>query len=127
MSNARSPLFTALGIGLDSISAMMTAPRRSGPLTPPARLPSALERWDDLVPTGCTTAFPRRGPSFSAFSQFPQFVALRLDELNHLMTEHPTLTRLKASRITSITELWFDPSRPEDFCFRGAQRSHVVR
>jgi predicted RNA-binding Zn ribbon-like protein len=37
-----------------------------------------------------------------------------IDELNHLMAEHPMLTRLKASGITSITELWFDPRRPED-------------
>jgi predicted RNA-binding Zn ribbon-like protein len=37
-----------------------------------------------------------------------------LDELNHLMAEHPMLTRLKASGSTSTTELWFDPRRPED-------------
>jgi predicted RNA-binding Zn ribbon-like protein len=37
-----------------------------------------------------------------------------IDELNHLMAEHPMLTRLKASASTSITELWFDPRRPED-------------
>ncbi len=37
-----------------------------------------------------------------------------IGKLNHLMAEHPMLTRLKASGITSITELWFDPSRPED-------------
>jgi predicted RNA-binding Zn ribbon-like protein len=37
-----------------------------------------------------------------------------IGELNHLMAEHPMLTRLKASGITSTTELWFDPSRPED-------------
>jgi predicted RNA-binding Zn ribbon-like protein len=37
-----------------------------------------------------------------------------IGELNHLMTEHPMLTRLKATGITSITELWFDPRRPED-------------
>jgi len=35
-------------------------------------------------------------------------------ELNHLMAEHPMLTRLKASGSTSTTELWFDPHRPED-------------
>jgi predicted RNA-binding Zn ribbon-like protein len=37
-----------------------------------------------------------------------------IGELNHLTAEHPMLTRLKASGITSTTELWFDPSRPED-------------
>lgn len=37
-----------------------------------------------------------------------------IGELNHFMAEHPMLTRLKANGITSITELWFDPSRPED-------------
>ena len=37
-----------------------------------------------------------------------------IDELNHLMAEHPMLTRLKASGSTSTTELWFDPRRPED-------------
>ena len=35
-------------------------------------------------------------------------------ELNRLMAEHPMLTRLKANGITSTTELWFDPRRPED-------------
>jgi predicted RNA-binding Zn ribbon-like protein len=37
-----------------------------------------------------------------------------LDELNHLMEEHPMLTRLKASEGVSRMELWFDPRRPED-------------
>ena len=37
-----------------------------------------------------------------------------LDELNHLMAEHPMLTRLKTSGNASTTELWFDPRRPED-------------
>lgn len=37
-----------------------------------------------------------------------------LDELNHLMKEHPMLTRLKTSGGRSTTELWFDPRRPED-------------
>jgi predicted RNA-binding Zn ribbon-like protein len=37
-----------------------------------------------------------------------------IDELNHLMTEHPMLTRLKATGSGSTTELWFDPRRPED-------------
>ena len=37
-----------------------------------------------------------------------------IDELNHLMAEHPMLTRLKASGSTSSTELWFDPRQPED-------------
>jgi predicted RNA-binding Zn ribbon-like protein len=37
-----------------------------------------------------------------------------LDELNHLMAEHPMLTRLKASGDASTTELWFDPRRPEN-------------
>ena len=35
-------------------------------------------------------------------------------ELNHLMAEHPMLTRLKASGSTSTTELWFDARQPED-------------
>ena len=37
-----------------------------------------------------------------------------IDELNHLMAQHPMLTRLKASDHASTTELWFDPRRPED-------------
>jgi predicted RNA-binding Zn ribbon-like protein len=37
-----------------------------------------------------------------------------IDELNHLMAEHPMLTRLKASGSTSTTEFRFDPRRPED-------------
>jgi predicted RNA-binding Zn ribbon-like protein len=37
-----------------------------------------------------------------------------VDQLNHLMAEHPMLTRLKATGSTSTTELWFDPCRPED-------------
>jgi predicted RNA-binding Zn ribbon-like protein len=37
-----------------------------------------------------------------------------IDELNHLMTEHPMLRRLKANGSTSTTELWFDPRLPED-------------
>ena len=37
-----------------------------------------------------------------------------MDELNHLMAEHPMLTKLKASSSVSTTELWFDPHRPED-------------
>ena len=37
-----------------------------------------------------------------------------LDELNHLMAEHPMLTRLKTSGNASTTELWFDPRQPED-------------
>ena len=36
------------------------------------------------------------------------------DELNHLMEEHPMLTRLKTSGSASRMELWFDPRRPED-------------
>jgi predicted RNA-binding Zn ribbon-like protein len=36
------------------------------------------------------------------------------DELNHLMAEHPMLTRLKASGSASTTKLWFDPRLPED-------------
>ena len=35
-------------------------------------------------------------------------------ELNHLMAEHPMLTRLKSSGRRSTTELWFDPRQPED-------------
>lgn len=37
-----------------------------------------------------------------------------IDELNHLMAEHPMLTRLKVSGSGTTTELWFDPQRPED-------------
>jgi predicted RNA-binding Zn ribbon-like protein len=37
-----------------------------------------------------------------------------IDELNHLMAEHPMLTRLKASGSMSTSELWFNPGRPED-------------
>lgn len=37
-----------------------------------------------------------------------------IDELNHLMAEHPMLTKLKARGSTSTAELWFDPRRPED-------------
>ena len=36
-----------------------------------------------------------------------------IDELNHLMAEHPMLTRLKAGSASTM-ELWFDPRRPED-------------
>jgi predicted RNA-binding Zn ribbon-like protein len=37
-----------------------------------------------------------------------------IDELNHLMAEHPMLTRLKTSGSGSTRELWFDPRLPED-------------
>jgi predicted RNA-binding Zn ribbon-like protein len=37
-----------------------------------------------------------------------------IHELNHLMAEHPMLTRLKPAGSTSITELWFDARRPEN-------------
>jgi len=37
-----------------------------------------------------------------------------VNELNHLMAEHPMLTGLKASGNALTTELWFDPRRPED-------------
>jgi len=37
-----------------------------------------------------------------------------LDELNHLMAEHPMLNRLKAGGNASTTELWFDPRQPEN-------------
>jgi predicted RNA-binding Zn ribbon-like protein len=37
-----------------------------------------------------------------------------IDELNHLMAEHPMLTRLKGGGSGSTTELWFHPRRPED-------------
>ena len=37
-----------------------------------------------------------------------------IDELNHLMAEHPMLTRLKARGSAYTTELWFDPRQPED-------------
>lgn len=37
-----------------------------------------------------------------------------IHELNHLMAEHPMLTRLNASGSAPTTELWFDPRRPED-------------
>ena len=58
-----------------------------------------------------------------------------IDELNHLMAEHPMLTRLKASGSASTTELWFDPRRPEDLfaplahsvamLFAGVDRNRV--
>src|SRR5882724_12760779 len=35
-------------------------------------------------------------------------------ELNRLMVDHPMLTRLKASRSASSTELWFGRRQPED-------------
>ena len=35
-------------------------------------------------------------------------------ELNHLMAEHPMLTRIKASGSAPTAELWFDARRPED-------------
>jgi predicted RNA-binding Zn ribbon-like protein len=35
-------------------------------------------------------------------------------ELNHLMGEHPMLTRLKTTGSAATAELWFDPRRPED-------------
>ena len=37
-----------------------------------------------------------------------------IEQLNHLMAEHPMLTRLTAIGGTSTTELWFDPHQPED-------------
>jgi predicted RNA-binding Zn ribbon-like protein len=37
-----------------------------------------------------------------------------IDELNQLMTQHPMLTRLKASGSASTTELWFYARQPED-------------
>jgi predicted RNA-binding Zn ribbon-like protein len=37
-----------------------------------------------------------------------------IDELNRLMTEHPMLTRLKASGSASSIELSFEPRQPED-------------
>ena len=37
-----------------------------------------------------------------------------VDELNHLMAEHPIVTRLKPSGKTLTIELWFDPRHPED-------------
>lgn len=37
-----------------------------------------------------------------------------IGELNHLMAEHPMLTRLKASGNGPTAELWFDARRPED-------------
>jgi predicted RNA-binding Zn ribbon-like protein len=37
-----------------------------------------------------------------------------IDELNHLMAEHPMLTRLKARGSGPTTELFFNPRRPAD-------------
>ena len=58
-----------------------------------------------------------------------------VEELNHLMTEHPMLARLKANGGRSTTELWFDPGRPEDLfapvahsvatLFAGVDRNRV--
>ena len=58
-----------------------------------------------------------------------------IDELNHLMAEHPMLTRLKVSGSGTTTELWFDPQRPDDLfaplahsasaLFSGVDRNRV--
>ena len=37
-----------------------------------------------------------------------------INGLNHLMAEHPMLSRLKAAGSASTMELWFEPQRPED-------------
>jgi predicted RNA-binding Zn ribbon-like protein len=37
-----------------------------------------------------------------------------MDELNRLMADHPMRTRLKAGRVSSSVELWFEPHQPED-------------
>lgn len=37
-----------------------------------------------------------------------------LDELNKLMAEHPTRTRLRTNGKLCSTELWFEPREPED-------------
>jgi predicted RNA-binding Zn ribbon-like protein len=37
-----------------------------------------------------------------------------IDELNHLMAEHPMLTSLNATGSAPSTELWFEARRPED-------------
>jgi predicted RNA-binding Zn ribbon-like protein len=42
------------------------------------------------------------------------------------MAEHPMLTRLKANGITSTTELWFDPRRPEDLFAPVAHSAAVL-
>jgi predicted RNA-binding Zn ribbon-like protein len=49
-----------------------------------------------------------------------------IGELNQLMAEHPMFTRLKASGITSITELWFDPRQPEDLFAPVAHSAAVL-
>jgi predicted RNA-binding Zn ribbon-like protein len=37
-----------------------------------------------------------------------------VSELNQLMMDHPMLTRLKVKGSMPLTELWFEPSQPED-------------
>jgi predicted RNA-binding Zn ribbon-like protein len=37
-----------------------------------------------------------------------------VDELNRLIADHPMRTRLKVSEGAFLTELWFEPRRPED-------------
>ena len=37
-----------------------------------------------------------------------------VDELNRLMAQYPMLTRLMSNGNASSTELWFEPSQPED-------------
>ena len=49
-----------------------------------------------------------------------------IDELNHLMAEHPMLTRLKASGSGTTTELWFDPQGPEDLFAPLAQSAATL-
>jgi predicted RNA-binding Zn ribbon-like protein len=49
-----------------------------------------------------------------------------VDELNRLMSEHPMLTRLKASGSVSTTELWFRPCRPEDLFAPVAQSAATL-
>ena len=47
-------------------------------------------------------------------------------ELNHLMAEHPMLTRLKASGSAPTAELWFDARRPEDLFAPVANSAAMV-
>lgn len=49
-----------------------------------------------------------------------------IDELNHLMAEHPMLTRLKAHGSAATKELWFHPHLPEDLFAPLAQSAATL-
>lgn len=49
-----------------------------------------------------------------------------INELNRIMADHPMRTRLKATRHTLSTELWFDPQQPEDLLAPLARSSATL-